>query len=214
METLDLYKDRKPYTVILEVKGGKKTFKIPTELTVEESERLLEAEIRISALSKEEVEEGKEAEKQLDVYFALLKEYILILLQHYQTKLEMADLNKMLSRAEVVKIFEFFKKQRFLKLLGLDGAEEDDVKKKTEKPENRLDALRQSITFLVVSGFSLLELRKLYLDEFLSYYNSLVYIKEKKGEIKEGTYQTLKAKGDGDVFSLKKQLFSIQKNGK
>jgi len=214
METLDLYKDRRPYTVILEVKGGKKTFKIPTELTVEESERLLEAEIRISALSKEEVEAGKEAERQLDVYFALLKEYILILLQHYQPKLEMDDLNKMLSRAEIVKIFEFFKKQRFLKLLGLDGAEEDDVKKKTEKPENRLEALRQSITFLIGSGFSLLELRKLYLDEFLSYYNSVVYIKEKKGEIKEGTYQALKAKGDGDVLSLKKQLFSIQKNGK
>lgn len=214
METLDLYKERRPYTVILEVKGGKKTFKIPTELTVEESERMLEAEIRVNALAKQEVEE-ETSEEVLDRYFNNLLEYILVLLEHYQPDLTMEKLKKMLTRAEVVRIFEFFKKQRFLTLLGLDGStQEAEPKKKTETAETRLDTLRQSITFLVLNGFGLLEVRKLYIDELLSFYNSLIYIKEKQGELKEGTYKSLKNQSKGDVVSLKNQIFNIQSNGK
>lgn len=58
----------------------------------------------------------------------------------------------------------------------------------------------------------MLEVRKLYLDEFFTFHNSLIFVKEKMGVIKEGTYQALKDRNDGDVSSLKKQLFNIQKN--
>jgi hypothetical protein len=215
MDTLDLYKDRTPYNVVLEVKGGKKTFKIPTELTVEETERLLEAELKISAIVKQEVEDKKDEKEKVDQYFSFLLEYILLLLQHYQKNLTMTDLRKMISRAEAIRIFEFFKKQRFLHLLGLDGsADNGGSKKKTESVEKQLELLRQSITFLVINGFGLLEIRKLYFDEFLQYYNSLIYFKEKMGEVKEGTYQTLTENNSGDISSLKNQLFNIQKNGK
>lgn len=213
MENLDLYKDRAPYTVNLEVKGGKKTFKIPTELTVEESERLLEIEMRIAAASKEEASGNKRQDKQkVDAYIGFLLEYILILLQHYQPELDMAALKKMVSRAEAIKIFEFFKRQRFLKILGLDTSDQDDgSKKKIPSPAESLDALRRSITFLVINGFSLLELRKLYIDEFLAFYDSLVYIKEQNHELKEGTYQSFKAQSSGDISSLKRQIFNINK---
>lgn len=51
------------------------------------------------------------------------------------------------------------------------------------------------------------------MDEMLEFYNSLIFIKEKHGEIKEGTFESLKARSGGDVQSLKKQLFNIQQNG-
>lgn len=135
METLDLFKDRKPYTVIMEVKGGKKEFKIPTELTVEESERLLEREIVVKEMMKEEVEEKNEKQKinqLLDNVF----EYILILLQRYNPEMEKEHLKKMLSYAEAIRIFEFFKQQRFVHLLGLDGSDNDGAKKKLKQPKN------------------------------------------------------------------------------
>lgn len=62
---------------------------------------------------------------------------------------------------------------------------------------------------MVVSGFSLVELRKLYIDELDEYYMSLAYVLEKKGEIKEGTYRRLEAP---DVVSdLRSQLFKSKK---
>lgn len=211
MDTLDLYKDRKPYEVILEVRGGKQSFKIPTELTVEESERLLETEIRISKISNEEQSNKKEDKEKVQKYFDSLLEYILILLEHYQPEITMAKLKKLVTNVEALKIFEFFKKQRYLHILGLDATEDEGVKKKTISAEAQLDTLRQSITYLVVNGFGLLEVRKLYLDELLSFSNSLIYIKEKQGEIKEGTYKSLKDRSGGDLNSLKKQFFNIIK---
>lgn len=136
METLDLFKDRRPYKVLLEVKGGKKEFKLPTEFTVEESERLLEMEIRVSKIVQEEVKNKTEEKEKLDVFFNNILEYILMLLQHYQPEIEMAELKKIVSRAEAVRIFEFFKRQRFTHLLGLDGSANDDVvKKKLKQPK-------------------------------------------------------------------------------
>ena len=65
----------------------------------------------------------------------------------------------------------------------------------------------------MINGFSLLEIRKLYIDEFFEFNTCLVYLKEKSGEIKEGTYKSLKGNKEGDIVSLKNQIFSIQKNG-
>ncbi len=209
MKTLDLYKERRPYDVILSIGGKKETYKIPTELTVEESERLLEYEIVIKKMTKEEVDEI-EANEKVDQYIDFLLDYILILLEHYQPELSKEKLKKMLTKPEVIRIFEFFKTQRFVHLLGLDESP-DDSKKKTENAEKQLEVLRQTITFLVMSGFGLLEIRKLYIDEFISFCNATVYMKEKRGELKEGSYDEMKNRGEDEVNSLKKQLFGIDK---
>jgi len=62
---------------------------------------------------------------------------------------------------------------------------------------------------MVVSGFSLLELRKLYIDELDEYYKSLAYILEKKGEMKEGTFSKIEAADT--VSELRNQLFRVMK---
>lgn len=133
MQTLNLYKDRQPYIVNLELKGKMKTFKIPNELTIQESERLMEAEIQISELSKQEVENKKDGEEKLDQYFNGVYQYLLILFSKYQPEIETAeDIKKMMTQAEAIRVIEFFKKKRFLHLLGLDG-EEPESKKKSPK---------------------------------------------------------------------------------
>jgi hypothetical protein len=73
--------------------------------------------------------------------------------------------------------------------------------------------MRRLITFMVVKGgFSLLELRKLYMDELFEFYNELIFNLESLGEMKEGTYNKLMTRaGNNDaksvVDSLRKQLF-------
>lgn len=62
---------------------------------------------------------------------------------------------------------------------------------------------------MVVSGFSLLELRKLHIDELDEYYKSLVYVLEKKGEVKEGTFN--KIDSSNTVSELRAQLFKVMK---
>lgn len=136
MQTLNLYKDRQPYIVNLELKGKMKTFKIPNELTIQESERLMEAEIQISELSKQEVANKKDGEEKLDQYFSGVYQYLLILFSKYQPEIETAeDIKKLMTQAEAIRVIEFFKKKRFLHLLGLDD-EESESKKKSQKQLN------------------------------------------------------------------------------
>lgn len=133
MQTLNLYKDRQPYTVNLELKGKIKTFKIPNELTIEESERLIEAEIQIAELSKQEVQNKKDGEEKLEEYFKSLYQYLLILFSKYQPEIETTeDIKKMMTQQEAIRVLEFFKKKRLLHLLGLD---EEETKKKRLKQQ-------------------------------------------------------------------------------
>jgi len=135
MQTLNLYKDRQPYIVNLELKGKMKAFKIPNELTIEESERLLEAEIQIAELSKQEVNDKKDEEEKLEQYFGNLYQYILILFSKYQPEIEtVEDIKKMMTQQEAIRVLEFFKKKRLLHLLGLD--DEPETKKKSPKQPN------------------------------------------------------------------------------
>lgn len=67
--------------------------------------------------------------------------------------------------------------------------------------------LRRSIAFMVTKGFSLLDIRKLYIDELSDFYNQLVFILEKKGEMKPGTYGRIE--GVDTVNSLRTQLFRV-----
>ena len=130
MQTLDLYKDRQPYIVNLELKGKKKPFKIPSELTIQESERLMEAEMQIAELSKQEVENKKDGEEKVDQYFSIVYQYLLILFSKYQPEIEtIEDIKKMMTQQDAIKVIEFFKKKRFLHLLGLDNDESESKKK-------------------------------------------------------------------------------------
>jgi len=64
------------------------------------------------------------------------------------------------------------------------------------------------IAFMVNRGFSLLELRKLYIDELFSYYQSLIFVLEKKGEIQEGSYD--RVSDQDDIAALKRQLGNLK----
>jgi len=131
METLNLYKDRQPYEVILNLGGKKKTFKIPNELTIEESERLLEAEIQIAELSKQEIENKTDQDEKMKRYFNNLYQYILTLFNRYQPDIDLEELKKMMTQPEAIRVLEFFKKKRFLHLIGADDNE--PKKKKSQK---------------------------------------------------------------------------------
>jgi hypothetical protein len=138
MQTLNLYKDRQPYIVNLELKGKKKTFKIPNELTIEESERLLEAELQIAELSKQEVESKKDENEKIGQYFGSLYQYLLVLFSKYQPEIEtVEDIKKMMTQQEAIRVLEFFKKKRFLHLLGLDDDESESKKKSQKQLESR-----------------------------------------------------------------------------
>jgi hypothetical protein len=64
------------------------------------------------------------------------------------------------------------------------------------------------IVFMVNRGFSLLELRKLYVDELFSYYQSLIFVLEKKGEIQEGSYG--RVSDQDDISELRRQLGNMK----
>jgi hypothetical protein len=48
MAKLDLYSGRTPHEIDVDINGEAKSFKIPSDYTVEETERILEIEDRIS----------------------------------------------------------------------------------------------------------------------------------------------------------------------
>lgn len=69
------------------------------------------------------------------------------------------------------------------------------------------------VTFMVVSGFSLSDVRKLYIDEFQDFYLQLFYILEKTGRVKDGSYDKIKSRSENDdaqatVKLLRKQMFN------
>jgi hypothetical protein len=93
----------------------------------------MEAEIQLKALAKQEVTDKTDEEKKLDQYFNVLYQYLLILFNKYQPEIEKAeDIKKMMTQQEAVSVLEFFKKKRFLHLLGADD-EEQKTKKKSQK---------------------------------------------------------------------------------
>lgn len=70
---------------------------------------------------------------------------------------------------------------------------------------------------MVVNGFSLSDLRRLYLDELYDYYEHLFYNLEELGKITKGSYDKIvrgKAKGvsvEDTVNQLRKQMYKTIK---
>lgn len=69
------------------------------------------------------------------------------------------------------------------------------------------------ITLMVINGFSLLELRKLYIDEFNQYHAELIFLLEKTGKAEVGSYDKIKSSNndieDNTANELRSQLSKI-----
>lgn len=77
--------------------------------------------------------------------------------------------------------------------------------------------MRRVVVFMTIHGFSLFDLRKLYIDELYYFYKELIYSLEQQGKVKEGSYDKMDYDDGKDVDkktvdSLRKQLFKIRFN--
>lgn len=67
------------------------------------------------------------------------------------------------------------------------------------------------MTMLVMNGFGLLEVRKLYIDELMDFNKYMFLVLEQRGEAKKGTFEKLDSMGrkDNTVSQLRQQIFKI-----
>lgn len=204
MKTLNLYKNRKSTAI----KVGKDTYLIPNEYTVEEVERMLELRVKREEMNKAEAIVGLE-QAQYREYLNVVFDQLSILFQHFQPEVTSEELKKRITEKEALEIVDFYNEHRQSKL----SDRKTEAKKKDKKALVELKEIRRMVTFMVVSGFSLLEVRKLYLDEFHQYYQELYYNLEALGKIKEGNYEKMmrsnpEATAEDTVAKLRKQMFS------
>jgi hypothetical protein len=101
MAKLDLYSGREPHVVELEVSGEKKEFKLPTDFTEEEIERILELE--------KKVEDSKDLKSRRSIVFCQIQ----ILLNRYQPELTLEQVKKMLTWDDALKIINFVSEHTF-----------------------------------------------------------------------------------------------------
>lgn len=208
MRALNLYKSRKCSTVKL---NDGKTYKLPNEYTVEEVERLLELRAEQEALETQEV---TEEEAQLNKFWVVVFDQIEIIFQHYQPEVTSTDLKKLLTHNEALEILGFFDKYRHQAIKEINQESEKDSKKKVIPATRELRDLRRLLAFMVTNGFSLLELRQLYIDELYFFYDELIFNLEKDGKLKEGSYAKIKSVSDAStnaketVNLLRKQMFN------
>lgn len=183
MHTLDLYKAREHSIIKLD----DKEYKIPKEYTVEEAERLLELAAEQEAVEKEEVSATAQS-AQIAKFYRTVFDQLLIVFNHYHPEVTEAYLRKTISHNEALEMLGFFTKYRNS---ILDSANKAEGKKKSKAAITDLRELRRLITFMVTSGFSLYELRKLYIDELYFFYEELIYNFEQSGKVEKGTYDKM-----------------------
>jgi len=210
MQALDLYKSRKHSLIKL---ADGKEYKIPNEYTVEEVERLLELRAKQEELEGEQV---ANQDTQLKQFWATVFDQLEVIFGHYQPKVTSEYLRTTITHNEALEMLGFFQKYRHIAVKELlEEAEQSETPKKKSlaKASRELRDLRRMITFLVVSGFSLFDLRKLYIDELYEYYQETYYVKEKiTGEVKEGTYAKIvnsnkSTHAEETVSLLRSQMF-------
>ncbi len=207
MQYLDLYKSRKHSVVKL---NNGIEYKIPKEYTVEEVERLLELALEQERIEAEEVIESQK-KRQLANFDKVIFAQLLIIFQHYQPEVNEKQLKKDVTQNEALEMVGFFTKYRD-SILNSNSSNEDEPKKKDYSASTELRDLRRIITFMVVNGFSLFEMRKLYIDELYDYYEHLFYNLEMLGKIKEGSYDKIvsrkqSSRVEDTVALLRKQIF-------
>lgn len=215
MAELNFYSERKYSTIKL---ADKKDYKIPNEYTVEEVERLLELRAEQEAIEGEELNAEK---AQIDSFWTIVFSQLGIMFRHYQPEITEKYLKKVITHNEALEILGFFRKYRHLALTELEEettTKKVESKKKVKSADTELRDLRRLIAFMVVNGFSLLDLRKLYIDEFYNYYQECIYALENMGKVKDGTYAKIKKsnreRGEDTVNVLRKQLSKTLSNKK
>jgi len=136
-----------------------------------------------------------------------------MLLQHYQPEVTAEYLKSAMTQNEALEALGFFQKYRHIAVLEYLSQKEQsqttDSKKKVSA-KSELRDLRRMITFMVIRGFSLFELKMLYIDELHSYYEQLIFNLEKTGEMKEGSYAKLVKRGKevDAVNQIRKQMMA------
>lgn len=115
MPTLDLYKPRKFNSVKLFDKKSKtvKTYKIPSEFTVEEVERLLEIELLRLKIEKTPASKDKsEQDKQVEKFWQVTFDELEMLFQHFQPDMTAQDLRESLTYDDALELIGFYHKYR------------------------------------------------------------------------------------------------------
>ena len=210
MPVLDVYKARQ-HTI---VRLNEQDYKIPNEYTVEEVERLLELGAKREAAQSEIVSSDTEvAREQLKRVYSLAFDQLEVVFQHYQPDITADDLRGLLSHKEALAILGFYDDYRLLQKKRLESSDVPaSAESKKKVADRELRELRRMITFMVTCGFSLYDLRKLYIDELSVFHEELIFTLEKAGKIEAGTYDKVRSKSEGveaenTVNLLRKQLF-------
>lgn len=191
MAHLNPYKERGFHTVEIRERWGKTVvYKIPYELTVEEVERLLEINVQIEKLSVGTVDELDFTlqAKKIKEFWDYLFSQCTVIFRHYHPEVTEEYLRKHLSDNTALEITGFFENNRYYK-----AQQDARASKKKVKADEQLRSMRRTIVFMVRQGFSLYELKKLYVDEFFYYYYELVHSLELAKELPDGSYD--KARG-------------------
>lgn len=217
MAHLDLFAQRKHSTVTL---ADQKTYKLPNEYTVDEVERILELREEIEALEAQEV--NGDGKAQRETHTSLIFAQLGIMFGHYQPDVTPEYLKTIISHNEALETIGFFRKYRHtaLKELSKESAQKrtDSKKKSTLSATKELRELRRMIVYMVTCGFSLYELRKLYIDELHEFYFELVHILEESGKVTKGAYDKVRSRGSAPlsasdtVASLRSQMFKSISN--
>lgn len=169
-----------------------KEYEIPNEYTVVEVERLLELREEQEAIENEEV---TDKEKQLSRFWDIVFDQLTVLFRNRQPDITTEYLKSVVTQNEALGMIGFFQKYRHSALKEINAektqSEDTESKKKSRLAKFELRDLRRMIAFMVVNGFSLSELRSLYIDELYRYYEQLFYNLEKRGEVEKGSYAKL-----------------------
>jgi hypothetical protein len=121
MAKLDLYSGREPHVVELEVSGEKKEFKLPTDYTEEEIERILELEKKL--------EESSDVTARRSIVFSQIQ----ILLNRYQPDFTLEQVKKILTWSDALRIINFISEHTFAVATKTEEAEVDSKKKQPVK---------------------------------------------------------------------------------
>lgn len=125
MSFLNLYKDR--HFNVIKLNDGIE-YKIPSEYTVEEAERLLELRSEFEVLEKTPTpEDNSERKQKLDKFWEIVFAQTEIIFQHYNPDINVKYLKKHLTHNEALEIVDFFQKYRKLRF---NSDEQSESKKK------------------------------------------------------------------------------------
>lgn len=123
MAKLDLYSGREPHTIEVNISGEKQSLLVPSDYTVEEHERILELEDKISQTDKDEN----------TVRWDLIFQQLAILFRRYQPEMTSDKLKTVLTKKDALRIMDFLAENSIAADQKSDDGEiKDKAKKKAQ----------------------------------------------------------------------------------